>query len=202
VTDPDQERWRVLTALLEPIHPSAQATAHRLTGGPPDGDDLYHEAVLRAFDKLHTLRDATRFRSWFFAVLLSVHRTRHRRAFWKRFLSLDAPEGTHRDPVGDDGAGSERDRARARRLQCALERLPAVQREAVILFEVEGFGIEEIASMQRVSASAVKSRLARGRKRLREFYRRRGWTGGAGDGTIPSRERAPGKKDPVEQVTT
>jgi RNA polymerase sigma-70 factor (ECF subfamily) len=50
-----------------------------------------------------------------------------------------------------------------------------VQREAVVLFEVDGYSIEEIAAMQRVSVSAVKSRLVRGRERLRRYYERQGW---------------------------
>ena len=56
-----------------------------------------------------------------------------------------------------------------------LASLAAEQREAVVLFEVDGFSIEEIAAMQRVSISAVKSRLTRGRERLRVFYQRCGW---------------------------
>ena len=55
-----------------------------------------------------------------------------------------------------------------------LAGLPAVQREAVVLFEIEGFSVEEIAAMQEVTVSAVKSRLARGRDRLRRAYQRLG----------------------------
>ena len=56
--------WERLAALLGPIHPSAIATARRLCRSRADGDDLYQESVLRAFEKLHTLRDESRFRSW------------------------------------------------------------------------------------------------------------------------------------------
>ena len=57
----------------------------------------------------------------------------------------------------------------------ALEILPAVQREAVVLFDIDGYSLEEVAAMQDVSLSAVKSRLARGRARLRRHYKRRGY---------------------------
>ena len=46
--------WQRLAALLEPLHASALATARRLGRSRGDGDDLYQEAVLRAFEKLHT----------------------------------------------------------------------------------------------------------------------------------------------------
>ena len=63
----------------------------------------------------------------------------------------------------------------------ALARLPAEQREAVVLFELEGFGIEAIAAVQKVSPSAVKSRLARGRARLARIYERWGFGPGRRD---------------------
>ena len=83
--DPDG-RWRRLAVLLDPIHEQALATARRLCRSSSDGDDLYQESVLRAFAKLHTLRDESRFRSWFFATLLSKHRSRHRLRFWRRLV--------------------------------------------------------------------------------------------------------------------
>jgi RNA polymerase sigma-70 factor (ECF subfamily) len=170
--DRHDERWIRLTELLGPIYENAARTARRLSRTPDDGDDLLQEAVLRAFDRLDTLRDPNRFRSWFFAVLLSVHRNRHRRAFWRRFLPLDVlREGGH-EPVGADGAREAELRRRAWRASRALAQLPPEQREAIVLFEMEGYSIEEIAGFQNVSLSAVKSRLARGRERLRRFYER------------------------------
>jgi RNA polymerase sigma-70 factor (ECF subfamily) len=127
--------------------------------------------VLRAFDKLDTLRDETRFRSWFFAVLLSIHRSRCRRSFWKRFLPLD--EGA--DPPDPVRGGEDDELLGARRAARALAVLPPEQREAVVLFEIEGFSVQEVAEMQGVTVSAVKSRVSRGRKKLAGWYRRHGF---------------------------
>lgn len=52
-------------------------------------------------------------------------------------------------------------------LNRALEALPLEQQEAVILFEVTGLPLKEIAAMQGVSLSTVKSRVTRGREKLR-----------------------------------
>jgi RNA polymerase sigma-70 factor (ECF subfamily) len=167
------ERWQRLMDLLGPLHEQALATARRLCRSASDGDDLYQEAVLRAFDKLHTLRDASRFRSWFYATLLSRHRDRYRRGFWKRFLPLEDAFPTG-DPAGDDGSVWDVEALRSRRAAAALASLPAEQREAIVLFEIEEYSIEEIAAMQGASVPAVKSRLTRGRERLRRFYQRLG----------------------------
>jgi RNA polymerase sigma-70 factor (ECF subfamily) len=156
--------------LLEPIHESAVMTARRLSRTTGDGDDLYQEALLQAFRKLPSVRDESRFRSWFFAVLLSLHRSRNRRAFWKRFLPLDKAFSERTMPVS---SATDRDEAaRADRASKALALLPAVQREAIVLFEMNRFSVAEVAQLQNVSESAVKSRLARGRERLRGAYRR------------------------------
>ena len=48
----------------------------------------------------------------------------------------------------------------------ALALLPDVQKEAIILFEISGFSIKDIMSIQNASESAVKQRLKRGRERL------------------------------------
>jgi RNA polymerase sigma-70 factor, ECF subfamily len=160
-------------ALLEPIHGQAAATARRLCRTTSDGDDLYQEAVLRAYERLHTLRDTSRFRSWFYATLLNQHRSRHRRSFLRRFLPWEEafPDGT--EPAVPAGEASAEWTAEASRVARALATLPAEQREAVVLFEIEGYSIEEVAVMQRASTSAVKSRLKRGRERLRTTYERR-----------------------------
>ena len=169
--DPEA-RWRRLTELLGPIHGAAARTAKRLADG--EGDDVFQEAVIRAWERLDSLRDETRFRSWFFAILLSIHRSKRRRAFWRRFLPLGEVFVEGREPARLPESGED-EWWRARRMTSALSRLPAAQREAIVLHDVEGFSVEEIAAMQGVSGSAVKSRLSRGRDRLRRTYLRRGW---------------------------
>jgi RNA polymerase sigma-70 factor (ECF subfamily) len=50
-----------------------------------------------------------------------------------------------------------------------LARLPLKQREAVILSDVVGYSLQEIAAMQGDGLSAVKQRVARGREKLRQM---------------------------------
>lgn len=166
------ERWTRLLALLAPVHERTRTTARRLARTHADGDDLYQEAVLRAHSKLPSLRDESRFPGWFYAVLLSVHRSRARRAAWRRFLSLEREMERGFDPPDAAGGAEAEERWRAERASRALSSLPAVQREAVVLFELEGYSIEEVAAWQKASVPAVKARLQRGRARLRRHYER------------------------------
>lgn len=169
--------------LLAPIHDRVVTFARGLCRSPADGDDLFQEAALRAFTKLDALREDGAFRTWLYRIVITLHRKRARRAFWRRFLPLgDGTDAELGEPRADPAASGEHDyrvsawapdagdaTARAR---AALATLPADQREAVVLFEMEGWQVDEIAQLQAVTASAVKSRLARGRDRLRAFYER------------------------------
>jgi RNA polymerase sigma-70 factor (ECF subfamily) len=159
--------WDALLALLEPIHDDVQLFARRIARSNAEGDDVFQEAVLRAARKIGSLREPSRFKPWMFSVVASVHRTRCRRSFWKRLVSKD---DRLPDPVGDDGSRWADDRASAQRATAALATLEPAHREAIVLFELHGYSIEEIAEVQRASISAVKSRLTRGRDRLRAFY--------------------------------
>jgi RNA polymerase sigma-70 factor (ECF subfamily) len=165
--------------LVRPLHPRVVAFARGLCRSRSDGDDLAQDALSRAFGRIDTLRDEA-FRTWLFRIVISVHRNRVRRAFWTRFVSFDdgAPaETAYRDDWVPDAPEA------TRRAREALAKLPAVQREAIVLFEIEGWLVDEIAAVQGVSASAVKSRLARGRARLRDHYARLHATAITGDAT-------------------
>ena len=165
----DRDPRSHLRRLLEPIHDDSRAFARRLCRSTAEGDDVFHDSVVRALRKLDSLRDDDAFRSWFYSVIVNVHRTRNRRRLWRRLIPLsDRDASTASDPRDEleskDGA---------KRVREALASLSSVQREAIVLFELEGFLVEEIAAVQQVSTSAVKSRLARGRQKLRAIYIKR-----------------------------
>lgn len=157
--------WDELFELLGPIHDDVQLFARRIAGSNADGDDVFQEAVLRAAGKLSGLRDRARFKPWIYSVIVSVHRSRCRLAWFKRLVSREVP-----DELGDDGSRWADERASAKRAAAALATLAPPQREAIVLFELHGYSLDEIAEIQRTSLSSVKSRLARGRDRLRAFY--------------------------------
>lgn len=160
--------WTRLCALLEPVHEEARLFARRVARSDAEGDDLFHEAILRAHAKLDGLRDPERFRPWLFQVIATLHRSRWRRRFWRRMVSLDSSDET---PDLGAAAPEVEARAGAERARRALAQLPAVQREAIVLFELHGCSVDEIAGLTGASPSAVKSRLSRGRARLRAIYR-------------------------------
>ena len=155
-----------LRRLLEPIHDRALGFARSVSKSRDDGDDLFQEALVRALDKLPTLRDDATFRGWLYRIIINLHRDRSRRAFWKRLIPLVGNE------VGDNRAHDET-LGSVERARIALAQLAPDQREAIVLHDIEGWAVGEIADLEGVSMSAIKSRLSRGRERLRDIYTRR-----------------------------
>src|SRR5437868_12692220 len=127
-----------LTRLLAPVHDGAVAFARGVCRSRAEGDDLFQEALLRALDKMPSLREDGAFKFWLYRVIISVHRNRYRKSFWRRLLPLETePAAPERLRADDELGGAQR----ARR---ALAELPHEQREAIVLFELEGWKVEEI----------------------------------------------------------
>lgn len=125
-------------------------------------EDVLQESLLKALLNYHRLRDPDRFRVWLFQIVTRTYVSETRRAFWRRLIPLETLH--HMPPVYEEPETSER-----LHLLQALARLPLRQRSALLLFELAGFSIEEIRTIQGDrSLSAVKSRLARARESLRQ----------------------------------
>lgn len=151
------------------------AVCRRLLGDPDLADDATQDTFIRAYTALHQF-DGPSFRPWLLRIatnrcydLLRQHR---RRPAESLDAALDAG-----DPgwAADSGvADPEREAGRrelGRRLEAALGILDPDQRLVVVLHDVHGFPYDEIAEIARVPLGTVKSRLNRGRARLREVLR-------------------------------
>ena len=127
-------------------------------------EDLLQDALIKAFNNFKRLKDQKCFKAWLFQIIIRTHRSLYRTSFWRRFTPLS--DSTESIP-GIDIADSKY--VIHQQLQRQLAILDKREREAIILFEVSGFSIEEIRRIQGDrSISAVKSRLSRARSRLKD----------------------------------
>jgi RNA polymerase sigma-70 factor (ECF subfamily) len=163
---------------IAPIEGRARRVARRLCASSADGDDLFQDAVLRAFEHFTDLRDPERFSSWFFAILFQAHRARGRRAAIMRFLSLDGIFGGD-EPPAPPSASTDETLGNAQRFQAALASLSPKAREAVVAFELEGMTLDEMAAITGDQVGALKTRLSRAREQLRAYYTQCASTGDA-----------------------
>jgi len=135
------------------------------SGDPAQADDLTQEALARALQKAHQIRDPERFDSWLFAVLNNCWRD-HLRRRRPEPLEEGAEEEMATDEPGPEELGTS-DEIGAR-VRAAVARLPAGQRQVVSLVDLEGMSYADVASALDVPVGTVMSRLYRARRALKE----------------------------------
>jgi len=145
---------------------SAEITAHiprlrryarALTGDSHRADDLVQDTLERALTKFHLWRRGSDMRAWMFAIMHNVFVNQLKR---QRELTLEAAaEAALQEPPRTDPL-------ELRDLDAALRRLPAEQREVLLLIGLEQLSYAETSQAIGVPIGTVMSRLSRARERL------------------------------------
>lgn len=150
---------------IEACIPALRRYAAALLRNREDADDLVHDCLVRALDKLHTRRDDADVRAWLFAIMHNLFISQLRRA--KARPAVEPLDDTYEAaiPVRADQESS----LHWRDLIRGLNRLPVEQRTVVLLVAVEDLSYAEAASVLGVPIGTVMSRLARGREKLRQY---------------------------------
>ena len=140
-----------------------------MVGNFADAQDLTQETFVRAYLELAKIRDPSRFAGWLYRITVNVCKLWIRDRKGAHDLPLDAIA-----QIGEGFAesGSPMEHAEAEELRLsiteAIASLSEKNRLAVTLYYIDGLSYEEIGDFLGVSQSAVKSRLHRARKELKE----------------------------------
>jgi RNA polymerase sigma-70 factor (ECF subfamily) len=157
--------------LMEHYQSACYGLAWRLLGDAELAADATQDAFLHAYDAIGRFRGGI-FRSWLLRITANASYDLLRRAQRRPTTSLPDPdEGQPELPdAGAPNPVAEAMRAELyRHLDLALQRLPDDQRTAVVLCDVYGMDYGEVASATESALGTVKSRIHRGRLRLREL---------------------------------
>jgi RNA polymerase sigma-70 factor, ECF subfamily len=150
---------------MEACIPALRRYASALLGSRQDADDLVHDCLVRALERLHTRREDTEIRVWLFAIMHNLFISQLRKAKVRG----------RTEPLGDDTeAGpslraNQEDRLHWQDLIRALNSLSEEQRTVVLLVTIENLSYAEVARVLGIPTGTVMSRLARGRERLRQL---------------------------------
>jgi RNA polymerase sigma-70 factor (ECF subfamily) len=147
-------------------HKHVYTQALRLVGDRQEAEDVAQEAYLRVFRGLAGFRGDAQFETWLYRIVsnAAMSHLRKRRRFAE--LVLDSSEESGEPPSSIQVAEEAVDRDA---LTNALESLPPSLRVVVILKDVYGLSCREIGDQIGVSEGAVKVRLHRARRRLKEM---------------------------------
>ena len=137
--------------------PRLRRYARALTGDSHRADDLVQDTLERALSKFHLWRRGSDLRAWMFAIMHNIFVNQLKR---QRELALDpAAEAALQDQPRSDPL-------EMRDLDAALRRLPAEQREVLLLVGLEQLSYAEASRALGVPIGTVMSRLSRARERL------------------------------------
>jgi RNA polymerase sigma-70 factor (ECF subfamily) len=164
--------------------------AYRILHDQDTAADATQEAFLSAFHALGNFRGGS-FKAWLLRIVTNACYD-HLRAMQRRpTSSLDdlQVDPDHSVMLVDQAESPEEYALRqdlGRAIQSGLDELPPDQRTTLILSDIQGFSYEEIAQATSVSLGTVKSRLSRGRARLRDYLQHK-------EELLPSRYRLSGR---------
>ena len=124
-------------------------------------EDLVQETMVRALDKLDSLRDEARLAVWLTRIMANLFRDQFRKHKEETGLELE--------PVTEETPEDAADRSLlVQRTREAIERLNDDHRQIITLVDLAGFSYADTALILDVPVGTVMSRLSRARKRLRE----------------------------------
>jgi RNA polymerase sigma-70 factor (ECF subfamily) len=155
-----------------------------LTGRSQDLDDLVQTALEQVQRSQEGFEGRSKWSTWTYGVCYRVwlkHQRWHRRWARRFVLTRDSEQLDEPDPELSAAERLEQ-RERARRLRAALERVTPKRRAVVVLHDLEGLSIEEVASAVRANPLTVRSRLRDGRRVLSELLHHDPYFGGAAVG--------------------
>lgn len=153
----------------------------RMLGDRDIAADVTQDTFIAAFRGMQTFRGGTSFRAWLLRIASNQACDHWRRTHRHPIESLetmtgeDEPHGADilSSLVATDQQGNPEEMLLSQELQGliqqALEELPLDQRVAVVLCDIQGLSYEEIAATTQTTLGTVRSRIARGRGRLRKY---------------------------------
>jgi RNA polymerase sigma-70 factor (ECF subfamily) len=151
--------------LYQPVHARFEKFCRARAFGDMPYEDLINDSLLIAFKKMEKIKNEKAFLSFLIGISTRILANSKRK---KKAINVAEPAIFNQHP---DPSNFIEKQFEIELLYQSLAKLPELQKEAIILFEITGFSIKEIMEIQKSGESAIKQRLARGRKELAKIIK-------------------------------
>lgn len=163
----DEVAWK---ELVERTHREVYTLCLRILNDPADAAEATQDAYLKAWRGLKGFRGDAQFTTWLYRVASNAAISKHRSRRRRRVYEVGAEdELLSAMPAPGSVEGTAEVRHDVHELEAAIRGLPDHYRSAVVLRDVYGLSIEEIAKELKISETAAKVRVHRARKKLKEI---------------------------------
>jgi len=170
-----QETVRAFEILVQRYKNPLTNFVFRYLGDYEATADVVQETFIKVYKNKHTYKTIAKFSTWVYTIAGNLAKTELLKKKRRRIVSInsygdenetmDLPDSGHTpDTLTDSGIMDTM-------IQDALMQLNEVYREAVILRDIQELSYEEIAEMLKLEVGTVKSRINRGRARLKELLK-------------------------------
>jgi len=155
--------------LAMPLFDSLFNFARWLTHNREDAEDLVQETYSKALKGFRSFQQGTNFRAWMYRILRNTFLTSRTGPRYGMTVSLDSDEDESMLPITTETPESLLiGRSNQQMVREAIEELPIIFREVILLCDVEEMSYQEISETISVPIGTVMSRLARARNALRQ----------------------------------
>ncbi|MBR1820008.1 MAG: sigma-70 family RNA polymerase sigma factor [Clostridia bacterium] len=157
-------------ALMSAHERRMYAVALRMCGNPEDAQDCMQEAMLRVYRAISGFKGESSFSTWVYRITVNTCLDELRKRKNRPNTSLDGLVDAGWAPA-DEGETPEKHAVRGevrKSLKGFIQELPEDMRAAIVLRDIQGYTYDEIATMLDTNVGTIKSRISRGREKLRE----------------------------------
>lgn len=157
--------------LMESHQHTIYALCLRMMGSRQDALDMAQEAMLRIYRSLGSFKAQANFSTWIYRITANVCIDELRKRKRTETVSIDVLAQSGFEPDGESPSpeASTLSKETREELARAIMMLPLDQRTAIVLRDVQGLSYEEVAGAMGINLNTVKSRISRGRHRLRQI---------------------------------
>lgn len=137
----------------------------------PTKKDIKQETLIRIFTKLHLYdENKGKFSAWVFRITYNqTMKAYNKKAYRKECYMISNNESNYFFIDNTTSDTVEIDYNKVKQVKKTIEKLKPGQKQAVTLYDIEGYSHKEIAGILNVSINTTKSQLSRGRKRIKEL---------------------------------
>lgn len=147
------------------------AIALRMMGNREDAQDCAQEAMVRIYRAMGSFKGQSTLATWIYRITMNTCLDELRRRKVRKVTSLDSLVDTGWAPTDPNDTPEEHGLRSEKRnvLNSAIQTLPEDMRAAIILRDIKGYSYDEIAGVLDANVGTIKSRISRGREKLREI---------------------------------
>jgi RNA polymerase sigma-70 factor (ECF subfamily) len=158
--------------LIDKYKQTAYNIALGIVKNPDDAMDVSQEALIKVYRYIKNFNQKSSFSTWLYRIVMNTCLDYMKKNEKNKVIPINDEIINREDTYIDSNPQKILDKKiETKQIRDAIDKLPSIQKTAIILRDIQGFSYEEIANITECSIGTVKSRIKRGREKLKEILK-------------------------------